>query len=169
MERIVQGALKGGFHGLLAGIVLGAAGNVMAPPIDYVKMLTWENRYGKTTKFTNLSCASILIDDLVKIHEAKKYNISAYNEAFRNIQSVITLYHMVKTGADGGNDIMIANRMKNYTVRASKAMEAIYISTMSDNAQMAVDVEKAMMNIQLSIEEFINIARENSKNSLPKI
>lgn len=168
MDRIVAGAFKGGFYGLVAGLALGAAGNMVAPPIDYVNMLTWENRYGKTTRFTNLVTASILIEDLVKIHEARGYNEQAYNEAFRNIQSVITLYHRVKTG-DEKNDIMLPKNMTNYTIRASKAMEAVYMSTLAEDPAAATTVEKAMMNVQLSIEEFINLARQESKNALPSI
>jgi len=104
----------------------------------------------------------------VKIHGAREHNTDAFNEAFRNVQSVITLYHRVKF-TDEAVDIMLPTRMTNYTIRASKAMEAVYLSTLSADPAMAVDVERAMMNIQLSIEEFINYAREKSKNALPKL
>ena len=168
MNRIAAGAVKGGFHGLLLGLFLGAAGNLVAPPVDYEQMLVWDNRYGQKTKFTNLQTASILIDDLVKIFEVRKHNTEAFNEAFRNLQSVITLYHGVKLGGEEP-DIMLPTRMTNYTIRASKAMEAVYLSTLAADNIVAADVEKAMMNIQLSVEEFINFAREKSKHVLPKV
>lgn len=168
MDRIFAGAVKGGLHGLLIGIALGVAGNIMAPPVDYAQVLVWENRYGKKTKFTNLETASILIDDLVKIHEVRAHNLGAYNEAFRNLQSVITLYHGVKTG-EIEVDMMLPKRMTNYTIRASKAMEAVYLSTLAGDKIKAAGVESAMMNIQLSVEEFINFTREESKHALPKI
>jgi len=145
-----------------------AAGNFVAPPTDYVSLLTWRNRFGQKTKFTNLETASILVDDLVKIHGAREHNTDAFNEAFRNVQSVITLYHMVKCTEDPV-DMMLPTRMTNYTIRASKAMEAVYLSTLAVDPVMAADVERAMMNIQLSIEEFINHAREKSKGVLPKL
>lgn len=168
MDRILAGAVKGGINGLLLGLALGMAGNIVAPPKDYVAMLTWDNRYGKKTRFTDLDTASILVEDLTKIHQAKQHNVDAYNEAFRNLQSVITLYHSVKVGEEKA-DIMLPTRMTNYTIRASKAMEAVYLSTLSGDAMLAADVERAMMNIQLSVEEFINFAREKSKNTLPSI
>lgn len=168
MDRIVSGAMKGGLNGLLLGLALGAAGNFVAPPTDYASVLTWDNRYGKKTRFTNLDTASILIDDLVKIHGAREHNVDAYNEAFRNLQSVITLYHGVTVDKEK-QDIMLPKRMTNYTIRASKAMEAVYLSTLSTDPILAADVERAMMNIQLSLEEFINCAREKTKDVLPKV
>ena len=168
MNRIAAGAVKGGLNGLLLGLFLGVAGNLVAPPVDYEQMLVWHNRYGQRTKFTNLHTASILIEDLVKIFEARAHNIEAFNEAFRNLQSIITLYHGVKMGEEEP-DMMLPTRMTNYTIRASKAMEAVYLSTLAANNVVAPDVEKAMMNIQLSVEEFINFAREKSKHALPNI
>lgn len=157
MNRIAAGAAKGGFHGLMLGVFKGVAGNLVAPPVDYEQVLVWDNRYGQRTKLTNLQTASILIDDLVKIFEAREHNTEAFNEAFRNLQSVFTLYHEAKTG-DEEPDIMLAKR-------ASKAMEAVYLSTLAADKMVAPDVEKAMMNIQLSVEEFINFAREKFKNA----
>lgn len=168
MNRIAAGAVKGGFNGLLLGLFLGVAGNLVAPPVDYEQMLVWDNRYGQRTKFTNFQTASILTDDLVKIFEVRAHNTEAFNEAFRNLQSVITLYHGVKLGEEEP-DMMLPTRMTNYTIRASKAMEAVYLSTLAADSIVAPDVEKAMMNIQLSVEEFINFAREKSKHVLPKI
>ena len=168
MDRIVAGAMKGGLHGLLLGLALGVAGNIVAPPIDYEQLLVWDNRYGKKTKFTNLETASMLVDDLVKIHEVRSHNTDAYNEAFRNLQSVITLYHGVTSG-ELDADMMLPKRMTNYTIRASKAMEAVYLSTLAADSIKAAGVESAMMNIQLSVEEFINSIREMSKHVLPKI
>ncbi|CAN0445017.1 unnamed protein product [Pylaiella littoralis] len=59
--------------------------------------------------------------------------------------------------------------MENCTIRASKAMEAIFIEILPKDAKKAAKVEKAMMGIQTSIEEFINAGREKVKDVLPKL
>lgn len=77
----------------------------------------------------------------MKIFEAREHNTDAFNEAFRNLPSVITLYHGVKFGGDEP-DMMLPTRMTNYTIRASKAMEAVYLSTLEADNLAAADVEK---------------------------
>lgn len=165
-SRVLVGAVRGSLFGLLGGFVLGAAGSVVAPPIEYEKILVWSNKFGKTTRFTHLESASILKEDLLEVFKQRHYNISALNEAFRNIQSAITLYHQVKVEQQAA-EVMTATRMTNYVIRASKAMEAIHVEILVNDAVKASHFQKAMMNIQLSLEEMINFVRLKSKNVLP--
>lgn len=166
--RVLLGALRGGLYGLLGGLMLGATGSVIAPPIDYNKTLVWTNRFGKLTRFTTLDSVSILKEDLLVIFQNRKYNTTAFNEAFRNIQSAITLYHPVVSNGDTP-EVMTATRMTNFVIRASKAMEAMHVEILVSDAVKASSFQKSMMNLQLSLEEFINFVRLKSKNVLPTI
>ncbi|CAM9103710.1 unnamed protein product [Sphacelaria rigidula] len=165
-SRVLVGAVRGSLFGLIGGFVLGAAGNVVAPPVEYERILVWSNKFGKRTRFTHLESASILKEDLLEVFKQRHYNIDALNEAFRNIQSAITLYHPVKAEQEAA-EVMTATRMTNYVIRASKAMEAIHVEILVNDAVKASHFQKAMMNIQLSLEDMINFVRLKSKNVLP--
>ena len=167
-SRILFGAFKGGLYGLIGGFVLGGAGGIVAPPIEYQKLMVWTNRFGRRTRFTNLDTVSILKEDLYTIFQSRFENEEAYNEAFRNLQSAISVYHPIKMETEPA-EIMSATRMTNYMLRACKALEAILISVRINNPIEAVKIERASMNIQLSMEECINHVRLKSKNSLPKL
>lgn len=166
--RVLVGAVRGSLYGLLGGLLLGAAGSVVAPPINYTERLVWSNKFGKRTRFTNLDSVSILKEDLMEIFKSRQSNIEAFNEAFRNIQSAITLYHPVKSNEETA-EVMTATRMTNFVIRASKAMEAMHVEILVSDAVKASDFQKAMMNLQLSLEEMINFVRLKSKNVLPKM
>jgi hypothetical protein len=166
VSRLLFGGLKGGLYGLLGGLILGGAGAVVAPPIEYEKIMVWHNRFGKKTRFTNLVTVSILKEDLLTIFQSRLMNNEAYDEAFRNIQSAITVYHPIKMEIEPA-EIMSATRMTNYMLRACKALEAVHMSVRMNDAVQALKVEKAAMNIQLSMEECINFVREKSKGALP--
>lgn len=166
-NRLLAGAIKGGFYGLLGGLILGAAGGVVAPPIDYNNVLVWTNRFGKRTRFSNLDTVAILKEDLLEIYKNRSSNLEAFNEAFRNIQSAITVYHPIKEG--GVAEVMTATKMTNYVIRASKALEAIHVEILGQDAVRASHFQKAMMSVQLSVEENINFIRMKSKNALPNL
>lgn len=167
-KRVMAGAIRGSFYGLLGGLLLGATGSVVAPPTDYNKILVWSNKFGKKTRFTNLDSVSILKEDLLEVFKNRESNVEAYNEAFRNIQNAITLYHPVKENKEAA-EVMTATRMTNFVVRASKAMEAIHGEILREDVVKASHFQKAMMNLQLSLEEMINFVRLQSKNALPKM
>ena len=167
-SRILLGAIRGSLFGVLGGFLLGAAGSVVAPPIDYTNTLVWTNKFDKKTRFTNLDTVSILKEDLMEVFQNRGSNIDAFNEAFRNIQSAITLYHPVKS-KDETPEVMTATRMTNFVIRASKAMEAMHVEILVEDVVKASHFQKAMMNIQLSLEEMINFVRLKSKNVLPKM
>lgn len=162
------GGLKGAFYGVMIGSILGAAGNFVAPPIDYKNILIWRNRFGKKTRFTNLDSIDGIKEDLLVIFKARKYNEEAFNESFRNLQSAITIYHPIKSGQEKA-EMMTATKMTNYIIRSSRAIEAILIATRANNEEEAEYVEKAMMSIQLSFEELINSVRHESKHALPTL
>lgn len=170
LNRLAAGAIRGAMYGLLGGILLGTAGSVVAPPIEYEKILVWTNRFGRKTRFTYLDTVSILKEDLLVIFKQRESNRDAFNEAFRNIQSAISVYHPVKVGTEPA-EIMTATKMTNFVKRASKAMEAMHVEILVKDSriQVAEDFQKSMMSIQLSLEEMINYIRLKSKNSLPNI
>lgn len=165
---ILGGALKGSLYGLFGGLILGISGSVFGPPIDYEKVLIWSNKFGKKTRFTNLETVSILKEDLYEVFQNKESNIQAFNEVFRNIQSAITLYHPIKVHAETA-EVMTASRMTNFVIRASKAMEAMHVEILVIDVVKALHFQKAMMNLQLSLEEMINFVRLRSKNALPTL
>jgi len=167
-QRLMNGGLRGALYGIMIGSVLGAAGNFIAPPIEYQKLMIWKNRFGKNTRFTHLDTVDIIKEDLFTIYNAREYNKDALNEAFRNIQSAIMIYHPIKNGQEKA-EIMTATKMTNYIIRSSRAIEAILISTRSENPEESERVEKAMMSIQLVFEEFINAVRHESKQALPQL
>lgn len=167
-SRVLVGALRGSLYGLLGGLILGATGSVVAPPIDYDNILVWTNRFGKKTRFTHLDSVSILKEDLLEVFKNRNSNVDAFNEAFRNIQSAITLYYPVQTNGETP-EVMTATRMTNFVIRASKAMEAMHVEILVSDAVKASNFQKAMMNLQLSLEEMINFVRLKSKNVLPTI
>ena len=168
LTSLLHGAIRGSFYGLVGGAILGAVGNMAMPPIDYEKVLVWTNRFGNKTRFTNLNIASVLMEDLLVVFKQRKYNVDAFNEAFRNIQSAISVYYPVKVGSEKA-EMMTATRMTNFVIRASKAMEAMHVDILVENASGAEKFQQSMMSIQLSLEEMINFIRLKSKNSLPQI
>jgi len=167
-QRLMVGGLKGALYGIMIGSVLGAAGNFIAPPIEYHKVMVWKNRFGKKTRFTNLDTVDVIKEDLFIIFNARKYNEEAFNEAFRNIQSAIMIFHPIKTGQEKA-EIMTATKMTNYIIRSSRAIESILIATRAEDHEESERVEKAMMSIQLVFEEFINTVRHESKRALPQL
>ena len=168
MTSLLQGAVRGSVYGLVGGAILGAVGNMAMPPIEYEKVLVWNNRFGKKTKFTNLNTASVLKEDLLVVFKQRKHNLDAFNEAFRNIQSAISVYHPVKMGYEKAQ-VMTATKMTNFVIRASKAMEAMHVDILVQSSSNAENFQQSMMSIQLSLEEMINFIRLKSKNSLPEL
>lgn len=163
-NSILTGAMRGGGYGLTTGLILGAVGYAFGPPLDHQHVLVWKNQFGKLTRFTHLETASILKKDLLVIFNCRNYNQDAFNEAFRNIQSVIALYHPIKTGLSPG-EITSETRMTNYAKRASKAMEAMLVSI--GDIDQYTDFEASMMAIQLNLEDFINFVRIKTSKIVP--
>ena len=164
-QNVKIGAIRGGMFGLVSGAILGIVGYVMSPPIEYTKIIVWKNRFGKKTRFTHLDTAEDLKEDLLKLYYSRLKNEDAYNEAMRNIQSVIAIYHPIKSeGSPAG--LMDSTRATNYAKRASKAMEKILQSV---GIEKYDEIEKSMMAIHLNLEEFINFIKIKSESSLPDV
>lgn len=163
--NVKLGAFRGGTFGLVSGAILGIVGYVLSPPIEYTKIIIWKNRFGKNTRFTHLDTAEVLKEDLLKLYKSRSKNEDAYNEAMRNIQSVIAIYHPVKAeGSPAG--LMDSTRATNFAKRASRAMEEILQSVELESYD---EIEKAMMSIHLNLEEFINFIGTKSGESLPDV
>ena len=165
IENIKYGALRGGTFGLISGVALGVIGYTMSPPIDYTKLIVWENRFGKKCIFTNLDTVDILKEDLLKFFNVRNSNFQAYNEAMRNVQSVIAIYHPIKCeGVPAG--FMDSTRATNFAKRASKSFEEILTSVDLEHYDV---IEKAMMSIHLNLEEFIHFINVKSGEALPSM
>jgi len=165
IENIKYGAFRGGMFGLISGVALGAIGYAISPPIDYNNIIVWKNRFGRKCKFTYLDTADVLKEDLLKFFNIRNKNESAYNEAMRNIQSVIALYHPVKTeGCPSG--LMDANRATNFAKRASKSLEKLLLEV---ELQDYDEIEQSMMRIHLNLEEFIHFINTKSSEALPVV
>ena len=167
-SALMKGCLKGGLYGLFGGIVLGAAGTLT--PSSSPEQLVWTTHQGKKVRLVYLHHVPDMEEHLAIIYRHRSMNERAFNEAFRNIQNVLSVYHAsVKRSGDHPPAMMTAPKMTNYIVRASKAMEAIHMAILASDFTKAAAFEEAMMKIQLSLEEKINEIRMKSKESLPTI
>ncbi|AAR26868.1 FirrV-1-A44 precursor [Feldmannia irregularis virus a] len=169
-SALMKGCFKGGLYGLCGGIFLGAAGALT--PSQTPEQLVWTTHQGKKVRLVYLHHVPGLKDHLTVIFQHRTRNERAFNEAFRNIQNVLSVYHLSSSSRTPDNDppdIMAATKMTNYTVRASKAMEAVHVSILQSDFTKAAAFEEAMMKIQLTLEEKINEIRLKSKQSLPTI
>lgn len=167
-NKFIVGVSRGAAYGLLGGCILGGVGALSTKTEVDINFLNWTNRHGKSMRFTNAAMISEMKDDLVTVASNKSYNVGAFNEAFRNIQSVLALGDPIERGVDDPT-IMTARRMTNFVVRASKALEAIHEKILEVDVVKSHEFEKAMMNITLTLEEKINVVRTKSKNVLPNI
>ena len=71
---LIAGAIKGSFYGVLAGVMLGAAGGFYAPAVDHEKVLIWTTRTGKKTKFMYLDRIQAIKDPLLKVYNHRQIN-----------------------------------------------------------------------------------------------
>ncbi|ACH46870.1 unknown [Feldmannia species virus] len=162
---LVRGVVRGGLFGFVGGLILGAAGSLSSNSESAEVELVWTNREGRTVRFTHLGSIPSLRDDLYTVFHHREFKRDAFNEAFRNIQNVISVYHPVKEAAVA--NMMSATKMTNFGVRASKALGAMHDEILAKDPMKAAAFEKAMMSIQLSLEESIDFVRLKSKKSLP--
>lgn len=162
LSRITVGIVRGGFYGLVGGVFLGLAGSIVPVKLENQPELCWKNRQGKNMRFTDLSSIPLLREDLLVIFRYREVQEKAFNEAFRNVQNVISVY-----SKESMSDILSARKMTNFVIRACKAMEAIHVEILKQDPISAAQFEKAMMNIQLTLEETINHVRLQSRKVLP--
>ncbi|CAN0402540.1 unnamed protein product [Ectocarpus sp. 12 AP-2014] len=170
-SKAFSGGARGAVFGILGGFVLGAVGNVFTDGLSTVDVVCWQDRRGTTMKFADLDVLESfdIYKDLLALHSARECDMEAFNDACRHIQSVVYLY---KRFLDRGEDtvsIMDCRKITNYSIMATKSMNALLISCRVNNYPESSDVERSMMQIHLTFEEIINGVRHVSKNTLPEI
>ncbi|CAM9768522.1 unnamed protein product [Ectocarpus sp. 8 AP-2014] len=165
------GGARGAAFGIMGGFVLGAVGNIFGNGRSTVDEVCWKDRRGTTKKFSDFDVLDSfdIHKDLLALHNARGCDPEAFSDACRHIQSVVYLY---KRFLDKGKDtvsIMDCRKITNYSVMATKSMNALLISCRAMNYPESSHVEKSMMQIHLMFEEIINGVRHVSKNILPEI
>lgn len=170
-SRALSGGVRGCLFGLAGGFVLGAVGNVFSDGLSTVDMVTWKNRRGDTKTFSDLDVLESfdIYKDLLALHNAKECDTEAFNDACRHIQSVIYLYKRFLDKGDASVSIMDTRKITNYSIMATKSMNALLISCRAKNYPESSDVEQSMMHIHLTFEEIIHGVRHVSKDVLPDL
>jgi hypothetical protein len=169
-SRAFSGGARGALFGIAGGFVLGAVGKVFSDGLSTVDVVTWKDSRGQTKKFSDLDVLESfdIYKDLVDLNNARLCDTEAFNDACRHIQSVVYLY---KRFLDNGEQasIMDSRKITNYSIMATKSMNALLISCRAKNYPESSTVEESMMHIHLTFEEIINGVRHVSKDVLPKL
>ncbi|CAM9090378.1 unnamed protein product [Ectocarpus sp. 12 AP-2014] len=170
-SRVFSGGARGALFGIAGGFILGAVGNVFSDGLSTVDVLTWKDRAGKTKKFADLEVLESfdIYKDLLELHSARECDEEAFCDACRHIQSVIYLYKRFLVDKTRTVSIMESRKITNYSIMATKSMNALLISCRAKNYPQSSDVEKSMMHIHLTFEDIINGVRHNSKDLLPEM
>jgi len=170
-SKAFGGGARGAFFGIMGGFVLGAIGNVFSDGLSTVDMVTWKDHKGDTKKFSDLDVLESfdIYKDLLALHNARECDTEAFNDACRHIQSVIYLYKRFLDKQEASVDIMGSRKITNYSIMATKSMNALLISCRAKNYPESSGVEESMMHIHLTFEEIINAVRHVSKDILPDI
>lgn len=170
-SRAFSGGARGALFGIAGGFLLGAVGNVFSDGLSTVDVVTWKDRAGNTKKFTDLDVLESfdIYKDLLALHNARECDEEAFSDACRHIQSVIFLYRRFLGDKAKGVSIMDSRKITNYSIMATKSMNALLISCRAKNFPESSGVEESMMHIHLTFEEIINGVRHVSKDALPEI
>jgi len=170
-SKAFSGGARGAFFGIIGGFVLGAVGNVFSDGLSTVDVVTWEDRKGNTKKFSDLDVLESfdIYKDLLALHNARECDTEAFSDACRHIQSVIYLYKRFLDKEEATASIMQSRKITNYSIMATKSMNALLISCRARNYPESSVVEESMMHIHLTFEEIINGVRHVSKDVLPEI
>lgn len=166
--RSAGGGCKGAVYGALGGFILGAVGHAMGST-PTIETITWVNNRGNVKKFTDLEIMEEfeIYKELLVLYNAQGCNKEAFNDSCRHIQSVIFLY---KKFIDSESEsIMDARRMTEFSIRATRSMNALLISARASDYPESEDVEQSMMNIHLAFDEIINNIRHSTKETLPEL
>lgn len=168
-SRAFSGGIKGAFYGVAGGFLLGAIGNVFGDGMSTTKLVTWEDRFGNTKRFTNLEILESfdIYRDLMVLYEARECDMEAFNDTCRHIQSVIYLYKRFLDTEEAG--IMDARKITDKSILSTKSMNALLISCRTKSYPDSDDVDQSMMNIHLVFDEIIHSVRKSSENVLPDI
>ena len=133
-------------------------------------MYTREQK-GNTKKFSDLDVLESfdIYKDLVALNNARQCDTEAFNDSCRHIQSVIYLYKRFLDRGERGVSIMDGRKITNYSIMATKSMNALLISCRAKHYPDSSVVDQSMMHIHLTFEEIINGVRHVSKDALPDI
>lgn len=169
--RALSGGARGALFGLAGGFVLGAIGNVISDGLSTVDVVTWKDRAGNTKTFTDLGVLESfdIYKDLLELHNARECDEEAFSDACRHIQSVIYLYKRFLADNASQVSIMESRKITNYSIMATKSMNALLITCRAKNYPQSAGVEESMMHIHLTFEDIINGVRHTSKDLLPEI
>ncbi|CAB1112935.1 unnamed protein product [Ectocarpus sp. CCAP 1310/34] len=113
---------------------------------------------GQNQKFADLEVLESfdIYKDLLELHSARECDEEAFCDACRHIQSVIYLYNRFLVDKTRTVSIMKSHKITNYSIMATKSMNALLISCRAKNYPQSSDVEKSMMHIHLTFEDIIN-------------
>ena len=166
-----RGGARGALFGIMGGFVLGAVGNVFSDGLSTVDAVTWEDRKGNVKKFSGLDVLESfdIYKDLLALHNARECDTEAFNDACRHIQSVIYLYRRFLDNKKADINIMESRKITNYSIMATKSMNALLISCRAKNYPESSAVEASMMHVHLTFEEIIDGVRHDSKDVLPDL
>lgn len=170
-SRAVSGGVRGTLFGIAGGFVLGAIGNVFSDGLSTVDVVTWRDRSGTEKRFTDLELLEPfdIYKDLLALHNARECNQEAFNDACRHIQSVAYLYKRFLAQKGAALSIMDSRKITNYSVMATKSMDALMVSCRTKNYPESSSVEESMMHIHLAFEEIIHGVRHEAKDVLPDL
>lgn len=170
-SRAVSGGVRGSLFGIAGGFILGAVGNIFSDGLSTVDLVTWKDGQGKTKKFSDLDVLESfdIYKDLLALHNARDCDTEAFNDSCRHIQSVIYLYKRFLDKGEEAVSIMDTRKITNYSIMATKSMNALLISCRVKHYPDSSVVDQSMMHIHLTFEEIINGVRHVSKDVLPEI
>ncbi len=170
-SRALGGGIRGSLFGVAGGFILGAIGNVFSDGLSTVDLITWKDRHGKPKKFTDLEELESfdIYKDLLALYNARDCDTEAFNDSCRHIQSVVYLYKRFLAEGEEHASIMNTRKITNYSIMATKSMNALLIACRAKDYPQSSDVEQSMMHIHLAFEEIINGVRAMSKDVLPHL
>ena len=169
-SKAFSGGARGALFGIAGGFVLGAVGNVFSDGLSTVDVVTWKDSRGQTKKFSDLDVFDSfdIHKDIASLNNAKECDREAFDDACRHLQSVVYLYKRFLEKGDAVS-IMDSRKITNYSIMATKSMNALLISCRAKNYPESSDVCEAMMHIHLAFEEIIHSVRHVSKDVLPEL
>lgn len=169
--KAISGGVRGSLFGIAGGFILGAIGNVFSDGLSTVDLVTWKDANDKTKKFSDLDVLESfdIYKDILALHNARECNAEAFNDSCRHIQSVVYLYKRFLDRGEAVVSIMHTRKITNYSIMATKSMNALLISCRAKHYPESPAVEESMMHIHLTFEEIINGVRHESKDVLPQI
>lgn len=158
-----RGALAGGCAGFVLGTAAAALSIFMGgedtPPLSY-------NYKGTELVFENLEVVqdAQMEEDMATIDQYKTYNISAHGTACKAVQRFIDFYIQYQRDSHKRKNCTVhITRMQKAAKRADGSFRKLLYSLKEIHFDVAAtDVEQAAMELHVSFEKIIALAREES-------